>query len=378
MTAKNWYTIEARAAQPAEAGATTVADISIHDIIGEYGANVRDFAEALAACGPVDRINLSIHSPGGSVFEGWGIYNILRSHPAEVHARVEGIAASMASVILMAADHISMPENAWIMIHNPSAYGMESGDLREIAESLPEELLAQADLLDRLKEGIVRAYAGRTGMEESEIATLMDLTTYLSGAECVEAKFADELLPEVRAAACAPTWAAVLPHAPQSIAFEKPDRPGIIDRLLGRATDAQAAQAAIDAVRQQLSTTTAELADARHQLDQLRAELLEARDAHTQETTDLRAAITTYEDAARADRAALETAREALANLTAENDARVGALVAERLATLGVDPGAIPPPAPADLDPPASNLTGRDRLAAIFTAQISAGKKTGI
>ncbi|EMW05741.1 clp protease family protein [Escherichia coli 2850750] len=112
-----WYTIKA-------ADVRGAADISIYEEIGGFGVTAKQFAEDLKALGDVSHINLRIHSPGGDVFEGIAIYNLLRNHPADITVYIDGVAASMASGVAMAGDRVVMPENAMMMIHYPSHYLM--------------------------------------------------------------------------------------------------------------------------------------------------------------------------------------------------------------------------------------------------------------
>lgn len=179
-----WFTISAKAGAPATARI---------DIYGEIGWEVTasEFLRELRALGPVDEIDLRIQSGGGSVLEGWAVANALKHHPAKVHARVEGMAASMASVIACAADTVSMPRNAYLMIHNVTSFAIgDSNDLR-----------SQADLVDKLGNDIAAFYSNRTGKPVEEIKALMDATTWMDGDEAVAAGFADTVLPEVAAAA---------------------------------------------------------------------------------------------------------------------------------------------------------------------------------
>ena len=92
----------------------------------------RDFKSELEALGDVEEIDMLIHTPGGSVLEGWAIYNLVKNHPAKVSARIGGLAASMGTVIAMAADTVEMPDNAFFMIHNPS--GVSMGDADEMRD----------------------------------------------------------------------------------------------------------------------------------------------------------------------------------------------------------------------------------------------------
>jgi ATP-dependent Clp endopeptidase proteolytic subunit ClpP len=175
---KTWYRIQAKENKP------KAADISIYDEIGMWGVSASAFMRDLKSMGELDEINLSIHSPGGDVLDGWAIYNALKNNKAKVTARVEGLAASMASVILMAADEIEIPENAYVMIHNP--WGVAIGDAEELRDT--------AELLDKLGNGLVNAYASRTGNDEDEIREMMSAETWMDGKEAVERGFADTLL----------------------------------------------------------------------------------------------------------------------------------------------------------------------------------------
>lgn len=175
---KTWYQIQAKKDKPKS------ADISIHDEIGLWGISASAFMRDLRGMGELDEIHLSIHSPGGDVLDGWAIYNSLKNSKAKITARVEGLAASMASVILMAADTVEIPENAYVMIHNP--WGLAIGDADEMRDT--------ADLLDKLGNGLVNAYTSRTGNTEADVRAWMDAETWMDGKEAVERGFADKLL----------------------------------------------------------------------------------------------------------------------------------------------------------------------------------------
>lgn len=161
----------------------TSADIAIYDEIGMFGITAKDFAEQVKALGPVDRINLSINSPGGAVFDGITIYNVLKSNKASVTVTVTGLAASISSLIAMAGDTIIMPENAMMMIHDPSGVVVgTSQDMRELA-----------DVLDKIKASMVRTYAGKTKMADAKIETLMADETWMTAKEAVAMGFADKV-----------------------------------------------------------------------------------------------------------------------------------------------------------------------------------------
>ena len=179
---KSWYSIQAKADQSAE--------ISIYDEIGFWGVTAKQFIGDLKAI-DATAIKLAINSPGGAVFDALAIYNALRQHPANVEVTIMGVAASAASIIAMAGDTVVMPENAFMMIHNPlnMAYG-NADDLREVA-----------DVLDKIGASLVGIYAKRTGLPEDEIKALLDAETWLNAEEAVLKGFADELQPQLKVAA---------------------------------------------------------------------------------------------------------------------------------------------------------------------------------
>ena len=180
---KNWYAIKNKSSD--------VLDISIHDEIGLWGVSAADFINDLKKHGEAKVINLSIHSPGGNVLDGFAMYNNLKSHPAKVYGKVEGIAASAASYVLMAADHIEMPEDAFIMIHN--AHGGVMGDAEDMRE--------MADVIEKLQDSIVNIYEKRTGLENSEIREMMKTETWMNAADSLKFGFIDTISDSIDVAA---------------------------------------------------------------------------------------------------------------------------------------------------------------------------------
>lgn len=173
---QSWYSIKAKA--------NDTAEISIYDEIGFWGVSAASFAQDLKDCGNnLKQINLHIHSPGGDVFDGIAIYNLLKNHPANVTVYIDGLAASMASVIAMAGNEVIMPENAMMMIHKP--WGIQVGDA--------EDMRKYADLLDKVENTLIPAYASKTGKTPEELAEMLSAETWLNGKECVEQGFADKL-----------------------------------------------------------------------------------------------------------------------------------------------------------------------------------------
>lgn len=180
---KNWYSIKNKTDE--------VLDVSIHDEIGLWGVSAADFIHELKSHNSVKVINLSIHSPGGNVLDGFAMYNNLASHKAKVYGKVEGIAASAASYVLMAADHIEMPEDAFIMIHN--AHGGVFGDA--------EDMRDMADVIDKLQSSIINIYAKRTGKDVVDIAEMMKDETWMNASDAMAHGFIDTITDPVNVAA---------------------------------------------------------------------------------------------------------------------------------------------------------------------------------
>ena len=181
---QSWYSIKAKA--------NDTAEISIYDEIGGWGISAQQFAKDFKALGNnLKQINLHIHSPGGDVFDGIAIYNLLKNHPANKTVTIDGLAASMASVIAMAGTEIIMPENAMMMIHKP--WGVQGGDA--------DDMRKYADLLDKVEDTLIPAYAAKTGKSAEELAEMLAAETWLNGKECVEHGFADKLAEPVKAMA---------------------------------------------------------------------------------------------------------------------------------------------------------------------------------
>jgi len=155
------------------------------------GVEAKAFAEELAKV-PKDReITVAINSPGGNVWDGLAIYHQLQARKQKVTCRVDGIAASIASVIAMAGRETVMPENALMMIHNP--YGIAMGDAATLRKT--------ADELDSHKAVLVGIYADKSGMARDEISKLMDQETWFNGTEAKDRKLCDRTTGEVSLAA---------------------------------------------------------------------------------------------------------------------------------------------------------------------------------
>jgi ATP-dependent protease ClpP protease subunit len=179
---------------------TDAADVEIYDEIGAWGITAADFTAALAALPKSTKtINLRINSPGGGVFAGLAIANRLRDHPATVNVVVDGVAASIASVIAMAGDTVTMNRGSQMMIHNPSGICMgDADDMDQMAATLRN--LARTSIAD--------AYVKRAGGEPQDWLDRMAAETWYSADEAVAVGLANA------AADDAPTEEAVAASSP--------------------------------------------------------------------------------------------------------------------------------------------------------------------
>lgn len=152
----------------------------------------KQFKEDLDALGDIDVLNVYINSPGGDVFAGQTIHSMLKRHKATINVYIDGLAASIASVIAMAGDRVIMPRNAMMMIHNPWTIAMGNA----------QELRKTADDLDKAGQSMIEAYLSKASIERDKIAELMEAETWLSAEECLEYGFADEIEDGKQVAAC--------------------------------------------------------------------------------------------------------------------------------------------------------------------------------
>jgi len=180
-----WYSITAKA------DGETV-DVHIYDEIGFWGTTARSFVNELKSVADnATQINLHINSPGGSVVDGVAIQNALKQHPANVTTKIDGIAASIASIIALAGDSIEIADNAYVMIHNPAS--IVWGDA--------EDMLKEAEVLNKMADGIASDYAAKMGISVEDARALMDEETWYLGQEAVDAGFADKTYTGSKAAA---------------------------------------------------------------------------------------------------------------------------------------------------------------------------------
>jgi len=152
----------------------------------------KQFKEELDALGDIEVLNVCVNSPGGDVFAGQAIYSMLRRHKAKVHIYIDGLAASIASLIAMAGDKVMMPKNAMMMIHSP--WTLAVGNAQEFRKI--------ADDMDKIRDSMVVAYEDRSALTKDEILEMLDAETWLSADDCLECGFADEIEEKKQVAAC--------------------------------------------------------------------------------------------------------------------------------------------------------------------------------
>ena len=179
-----WARIDMRAQDTTDTAPTT-ADVLIYDAIGADpwgdGISPKELAAQIADL-DVDQLNVYINSPGGAAWDGLAIMNTLRRHRATVNVTIDALAASAASVIAMAGDHVTMNRGAELMIHDASGFAM--GNAATMRET--------ADVLDKLSDSYADAYAARAGGDRATWREVMQAETWFTAEEAVAAGLADE------------------------------------------------------------------------------------------------------------------------------------------------------------------------------------------
>lgn len=158
----------------------------VTDEVEDTDTSAAGFRDALKDLGDVKTINLHINSPGGSVFEGIAIYNMLKNSKARVNIYVDAVAASIASVICMAGDAIFMPSNSMLMIHNP--YTIAMGNAKQLRKV--------ADDMDQIAKAIKESYLSKAGnkLDEDLLGQIMDKETWLTAQEAYDIGLCDEII----------------------------------------------------------------------------------------------------------------------------------------------------------------------------------------
>lgn len=151
----------------------------------------KDFKANLDSLGDIQTLNIYINSNGGDVFAGQAIYSMLKRSTAQKNVYIDGLAASIASIIAMAGDKIIMPANAMMMIHNPWTMAMgNSHDFRKLADDM-----------DKIRESMLSVYESKTGMKQEDIIPLLDAETWLTAQDAFDKGFCDEIEEEKQVAA---------------------------------------------------------------------------------------------------------------------------------------------------------------------------------
>lgn len=158
------------------------ATVYIYDEIGWFGVLAEDFIKDLNDL-TAKTIHIRFNTPGGSVFDGTAIFNAIKQHKSNTVSHIDGLAASIASVIALASDEVRIAENAFFMIHNP--WSIVIGD--------SETMRKEADLLDKVGGTIAKAYTDKSGKSADEVKAMMDEETWLSAEEALEMGFVDAI-----------------------------------------------------------------------------------------------------------------------------------------------------------------------------------------
>ncbi len=168
-----------------------VAEIDIFEDIAFFGITAKTFSEDLKDLGDFSEIIVNINSPGGDVFEGLAIFNILRGLNKKVIVNINGIAASIASVIALAGDEINIADNGFFFVHQVSggAFGT-ADDIEKTAEDIR-----------KIQDQIVNIYINKTGLSKEKITQLMEDESLLTAEEAKELGFVDNITEGLKVAA---------------------------------------------------------------------------------------------------------------------------------------------------------------------------------
>jgi ATP-dependent Clp endopeptidase proteolytic subunit ClpP len=170
----DWYSIQSAGDQ---------AEILIYDVIGWPWVEAEYFVRDLADL-DVSNLIVRINSPGGDVFDGIAIYHALRQHKAKVTTRIEGIAASIASIIALAGDEVHAYNATRFMIHEPwSCICGDQYEMRDVAE-----------ILGKISADLIEIYSGRSKVGKSELRSMLRDETWFTADEAKENGFVDQVV----------------------------------------------------------------------------------------------------------------------------------------------------------------------------------------
>ncbi|MDD3847496.1 MAG: Clp protease ClpP [Syntrophorhabdaceae bacterium] len=197
----DWYRIEDKA---------DGAEILIYDVIGFPFVEAKQFIKDLGAI-KAKQITVRLNSPGGNVFDGVAVYNALKNHPAKITTRIEGLAASIASVIALAGDEVQAYANTMYMIHDP--WVMAVGN--------QEDLRSIADVLEKIGGQLADIYTGKTGLEADTIKEMMHTETWMTAQEGKGLGFVDKVLDgEGKTAKAKYDLKNIYSNVPEDLSFE--------------------------------------------------------------------------------------------------------------------------------------------------------------
>ena len=165
------------------------AEILLYDQIADFDSDkwglisAKGLINKIKDLGQIENITLRINSVGCDVFEAQAIYSYLKSHPANITVKIDGLAASAASFIAMAGDKVIMPRNTLMMIHNPAGGVWGQAD----------DMRGTAEILDKIRDTIANVYIAKTGLDREKINSMMDAETWMDADEALKLKFCDEV-----------------------------------------------------------------------------------------------------------------------------------------------------------------------------------------
>ena len=219
------------------------ADIFIYGEITKYAweeygeVSSITFKNELDEIGDVERINLFINSPGGSVFETMAIIAMLQRHPAKIISHIDGLAASCASVLPMISDEIYMPANALMMIHHAWTYASGNASI----------LRKKADEIERISESMCQYYLDRAGekLSKERLYEMLEEDTWLTADQCLELGLIDVVTESNQAVAYAfdDEWAMRYKNVPDQLQQSQPSPSISAEEMAERKRIAEESQA---------------------------------------------------------------------------------------------------------------------------------------
>jgi len=256
--AKSWYAISNKDSEDGK------AEVFIYDEIGGWGVWASEFIKEIKQLGDFD---LRINSPGGDVFEGYAIANAIKSHKGNVTVKVEGMAASIASIVALAGDKLEMSENAFFMIHN--AWTFVVGNAKELRKA--------ADDMEKISQPLVSTYVKAFNVEESEVIRMMDEETWLGVEDMQELGVKVSVTESLKVAAKA-NKINIPTKVLNIITMEnnEENKDGLFDRFMNKLGDVKQLKAELATKVEEATTQTAELADVKASLEESEAKTVAA------------------------------------------------------------------------------------------------------